>query len=145
VHDHKGMDIGHRIPLTRRQRAISLFWNVVALLFGWSLFGYWWYVVSLDDQPRDLVLLALMIVLASLLLLMAVLGWVAHNRRLARAGTRGNVSRFQQLQYDFDALGRRVDAPPTEVIYNASLIIVDATEDTKTFSAPDPDHEVEWT
>lgn len=124
----------HIIELTRRQRAGSIFWSVVAVIVGWTLYVYWWAKVLAEEKPRELMVLLLLIVLSSMVLLALVLGWIWHNRRLARRGVRGAASRYEVPVFQQDALGREMSLPQPPLLRNAAIVTIEATRQTKTFS-----------
>jgi hypothetical protein len=129
----------HEIPLSRRQLAGSILWGVVSVVFGWSLFVYWWREVLRQDQPRPLVNLVLTVaVFCGFILLVAVL-WIWHNRRLARGGRRGLSAAYRVASFERDALGRTIALPADDSVRTASIVMISADAGTKTYEAEEPE------
>jgi hypothetical protein len=125
----------HLVPLTRRQRAGSLFWKLVSFVVGWCLYVYWWAQVLGQEPPREIIILLLLVVLWSMVLLASALRWIWHNRRQASRGTRGSAAKYSVPKYEHDALGRRISLPQHHALRAASIVTVESTKDTKTFTA----------
>jgi hypothetical protein len=121
------------VPSTRRQQWGSFFWGFCALVFGWTLFIYWWRVVLTEDQPDALLRLLAAIGIFIVLLLIGTAVWIWHNRRLARRGNRGLATRYRVRSYERDALGREVSLPLQDGVHQASVLTVNATDARKTY------------
>ena len=83
---------------TRRQLAGSIFWGVISIVFGWTLFVYWWAEVLTHDQPRSLFTMLLIVLVFALVVLAVTLYWIWHNRRIAARGKRGRATRYSVPQ-----------------------------------------------
>ena len=128
----------HKIPLTPRQRAGSLLWGIASLIFGWTLFVYWWSKVVRTDQPRPLITLVLAIALFSAVTLLAALLWIRHNQRLARGGKRGMASRYHAPKFEHDALGRTIVLPNGGQVQAADVVVIASFAQLKTYT---PEHD----
>ena len=117
----------------RRQWAGSLFWGVISILFGWTLFAYWWAEVLGQDQPRSVFTLLFVVVVFAVVVLAATFFWIWHNRRIAARGNRGRASRYTVAEYEKDALGRRIDLPAQDVMREASAIRIESTPTEKIY------------
>ena len=124
----------HKLPSTPRQRAGSIFWGIASIVFGWTLFVYWWSKVLQADQPRPLITLVLQIGLFSAITLLATLGWIRHNRRIARRGRRGMASRYHAPTFELDALGRSIVLPFGGQVRAADVVCVESSTELKTYT-----------
>lgn len=112
----------------------SAFWAIVSLLLGWTLYVYWWWVVLHDDQPDPLARMLVAIAVLAALLLLATMGWIGHNQRLARRGGRGKASRLRTAVFDRDALDRPIEFADLRRIRAASIVIVHSDAASKRFA-----------
>lgn len=117
-----------------RGKAGSIVWAVVAVLFGWTAFAFWWLEVLNHQRPRPFLSLVLVVALFCAIVLLTTFGWIRHNRKLADRGQRGRSSRFAARAYEQDAVGRQISLLQYDVITSAPVVTVSATPDTKTYS-----------
>lgn len=129
------MEPRHRIPQTRRERVRSMLWTAVAILFGWTLFVYWWIRVLSDDEARSLFSSLVFIALCSLLFIAITVLWIWHNVRISEHGRRGTTTRYQIPRFERDGVGRQIVLPPDANVQRAPIITVNATAETKLYSA----------
>lgn len=115
----------------------SPFWGVVSLLFGWTLYGFWWSRVLGDDEPDPLARMLLAIAVLAALFLLGTMGWIGHNQRLARRGKRGRASRLRTAVFDCDALDRPIRFDDLHQVRAASVVLVRVDAASKHF-APAP-------
>ena len=127
------MSTSSYVPSSRRQRIVSFLWSVIAILFGWSLFLFWWGRVLTLDQPDALFRLLYAIAIFVAILLAATGLWIWHNLRIARRGTRGLATRYQVRVYERDALGRTVSLPLKDGAHRAAMLTVNTVGDIKTY------------
>jgi hypothetical protein len=120
---------------TPRQLAGSIFWGVVSLLFGWTLFAYWWAEVLAENQARPLSTMLLVVAVFAVFVLVGTFVWIWHNRRIAARGSRGTASRFTVPRYDLDAVGREILILHREGVRSADVVRIESTEQRKTYSA----------
>lgn len=118
----------------------SAFWGIVSLLFGWTLYVYWWWVVLHDDQPDPLARMLVAIAVLAAVVLVMTYGWIGHNQRLARRGGRGKASRLRTAVFDRDALGRPIVITDLGAIRAASVVVVHSDAATKRFAPGHRDH-----
>jgi hypothetical protein len=121
---------------TPRQLAGSIFWGIVSLVFGWTLFAYWWAEVLAQDQPRPLSTMLLIVAVFAVLVLVGTFVWIWHNRRIAARGSRGTSSRYPAPhRYELDAVGREILIPHREAVRSADVVRIESTVQRKTYSA----------
>lgn len=109
-------------------------WHVIVVLFGWCLFGgFWWLVLLQESHPLSNIIWLLA---SSLILLPAItLYWVLHNRGIyARKGPRRQVQ-VVEMAYTQDWAGRSVHAQ-FDQLKQARLITIHSTADEKHFLMP---------
>lgn len=115
--------------------------HVVISLLMWCLFGYYWMVVSKreigDDTIQALVVLSVVIVFG----ILGTLGWVAHNKRLARRNRRNTPPAPVPEPFDVDYLNRPIVAPDISVLQAASIIDIELVPLSEAEAAADPDNE----
>ncbi|MFN2441072.1 MAG: hypothetical protein ABR517_00125, partial [Thermoanaerobaculia bacterium] len=87
----------------------SLFWSLVALFFGWTVYVYWWREVILSQEIEIFIGLLLALVIAVLTIGGATALWIAHNQRLARRGGRGLSTRLFTEEFERDGVGRTLE------------------------------------
>lgn len=120
---------------SRRERAGSLFWSLVSVFFGWTLFVYWWYEVMSQDQPAALLDLLVAIAFFALLLVLSTFLWIGHNQEIARMGTRGSSSPYRVPVFRHDALDRPLVLPAdVRSLRDEAVIHVDLRGDSKVYS-----------
>jgi cell division protein FtsL len=125
----------HLIPPNRRHIASSIMWGTISVLFGWSLFAWWWSRVVVLDQPRPLIRLVMAVLLFSVVVLAATFVWIWHNRRIARRGTRGVSTRYRVPAYQRDALGREICLPNGGLVQTARVVVIEAHGERKIYRA----------
>ena len=116
-----------------RSRARSLFWNVVALLFGWTLFLYWWWVV-LGRTTRHVfwhLVSGLVLLMASLVVLS--LAWIVHNLRLAGKGRRNRATPYHPGAFDRDKLNRPLVLEDIHLLREAPVVVIQSTSEQKLY------------
>lgn len=109
-------------------------WHAIVVLFGWCLFGgFWWLVLLQESYPLSNIIWLLA---SSLILLPAItLYWVLHNRGIyARKGPR-RQAQVVELAYTQDWAGRSVHAQ-FDQLKQARLITIHSTADEKHFLMP---------
>ena len=115
--------------------------HVVISLLMWCLFGYYWFVVSKreigDDTIQALVVLSIVIVGG----IIGTLGWVAHNKRLARRNRRSTPPPPVPEPFDVDYLKRPIVAPDIKVLQAASIIDIELAPLSEEEAAADPDNQ----
>ena len=121
-----------------RVKAASIAWSVVSILFGWTLFAYWWVdVIEKTDKVVFLRALAAVVIVIDIVLF-ATLIWIAHNRRLARRGKRGLSTPFRIPQFERDRVHRAIILAGRDSLRRAPILIITATPKEKTYSTPGP-------
>jgi hypothetical protein len=75
---------------------------------GWILYVYEWVHVSWETPRREPVTFALLLVAGTLLMHATIAAWIAHNKRLAARGARGQVTRYTVPSFSRDYLGREI-------------------------------------
>jgi hypothetical protein len=114
-------------------------WSVVSILFGWTLFAYWWFeVIEKTDKVVFLRALAAVVIVVDIVLL-ATLIWIAHNRRLARRGKRGRSTPFRIPRYERDRVHRAIVLAGRDSLQRAPILVITATAKEKTYSTPGTD------
>ncbi|MBR9988664.1 MAG: hypothetical protein KFH98_02855 [Gemmatimonadetes bacterium] len=136
------MNEQHNFRVTRRQLAGSIFWGIVSIVFGWTLFALWWVEVLEQDQPRPLFMMILIVAIFAVVVLVGTFVWIAHNRRIARHGSRGSASRFSVPRYERDAVGREIDIPRQHALRAANVVTIAATSKRKRYSLAAPEQQV---
>ena len=125
--------------MTNTQRPVlsgplHVVWHVLLVVFGWGLFGGFWWVV-LQQGPHSLSNIVWLIGGALVALPVVTLYWVMHNRGIyARKGPRQQV-RIVETGYLQDWAARRVHADFT-LLQRAAWISIDSTADEKHFLMP---------
>jgi hypothetical protein len=120
---------------TRRQTIASVLWGLFSILCGWSLFIYWWaYILTETQTAIVLRLLEQLATLAGILVLIAF-GWVAHNRRQAKRGGRGNATRFRAPVFETDHLNRRLVLPAADALRSSPELRVSTIDSKKVYDA----------
>lgn len=120
-----------------RARAKSLLWNGLALLFGWTLFVYWWWIV-LRRTERGVVwhLVTGLAILASFLVFFTLV-WILHNLRLAGRSGRNRATRYHPGAFERDKLDRPVVLGDLHVLREASVIVVQSADGQKVYRRGD--------
>lgn len=111
-----------------------IIWHVIVVLFGWCLFGGFWWLVLLQES---LTLSNIIWLLASSLILLPAitLYWVLHNRGIyARKGPR-RQAQVVEAAYTQDWAGRSVYAQ-FDRLKQARRITIHSTADEKHFLMP---------
>jgi hypothetical protein len=119
--------------VTRRQLAGSIFWGIVSIVFGWTLFAYWWAEVLAQDQPRPLYTMLLVLFVFAVVVLAGTFIWIWHNRRIASRGNRGRATRYTKPHYARDAVGREIEIPAQDIMRGAEVIRIRSTPSRKLY------------
>lgn len=107
---------------------------------GWVTFALWWVVVLREEPPRYFREVLGILGGALLTIMAGTRVWVAHNRRLARRGTRGRASRFVAHRWTHDALGRALVVDGDDTLKSARELRVERGGDEKRYVAAAPCH-----
>lgn len=118
----------------QKHRIGSIFWGLLALLFGWTPFVYWWREVILREEIRVFVGVVIWLATAIAIVTIATSLWIAHNQRIARRGNRGNATRFFTMDHVSDRLGRTLEMPGRAALRSSLRIVVRAQDDLKIYS-----------
>ena len=109
-------------------------WHVILVVFGWLLFGGFWWAV-LQQGPHSLSNIIWLLAIALVVLPIITLYWVMHNRGIhARKGPRRQVQVVESA-YAQDWAGRPVHAR-FDQLRQARLITIHSTADEKYFLTP---------
>jgi len=105
--------------------------RLITAVIGWLLYCDGWLRILPITSRRDPLSFAVVLAGAALVLSIGVHFWIAHNRRLAAAGHRGNMTRYTSPSYSHDHLGR-------ELVLDGHLplareVVVSATGDRKVY------------
>jgi hypothetical protein len=105
--------------------------RVITIGIGWLLYCDGWLRILHVTSRREPLSFAVVLAGAALVLSLGVHLWIAHNRRLAAAGHRGNMTRYTSPSYSHDHLGR-------ELVLDGHLtlareVVVSATGDRKVY------------
>ena len=110
-------------------------WGILSILFGWTLFAYWWHVViERTDVAIILYTVAVVVIIADVLIL-AAWGWIVHNQRLARRGTRGRATAFRTPQFQRDRINRQLILPRGDSLREAAVVVITASAQEKVYRA----------
>ena len=108
----------------------------MSVVFGWTLFAYWWFeVFEKTDKVVFLRALAAVVIVIDIVLL-ATLIWIAHNRRLARRGKRGRSTPFRIPQYERDRVHRIIVLAGRDSLKKAPIFVITTTAKEKTYTTP---------
>jgi hypothetical protein len=114
-------------------RKKSRLWNLVALLFGWTLFLYWWWVVlRRTDRVVTWRLVTGLAVLASFLVAFSLI-WILHNLRLARGGRRNRATPYHAGAFERDKLDRPLVLTDLHTLREAPVVVVHASAGQKVY------------
>lgn len=105
--------------------------RTITSVFGWLLYCFGWFYIVHFTPRREPLLFVAFLCFAALILYVGVQTWVAHNRRLARVGKRGNMTRYTSPSYSRDHLGRELVFDPQLAL--AREVTVSATENRKVY------------
>lgn len=113
---------------------LHVVWHIVLVVFGWCLFGgFWWFVLL--QKSNSLTNIIWLLAGAIVLLPIITLYWVMHNRGIyARKGPRRQVQ-VVEMAYTQDWAGRPVHAQ-FDQLKQARLITIHSTADEKHFLSP---------
>lgn len=113
---------------------LHVVWHITLVVFGWCLFGgFWWFVLL--QKSHSLTNIIWLLSGALVLLPIITLYWVLHNREIyARKGPRRQVQ-VVEMAYTQDWAGRLVRAQ-FDQLRQASLITIHSTVDEKHFLSP---------
>lgn len=78
----------------------------IAAVIGWLLYCFGWLRIISITPRREPLTFALFLCAAAIMLFVMVHSWIAHNKRLAAHGRRGNMTRYTPPSYTTDHLGR---------------------------------------
>lgn len=94
-------------------------------VIGWILYCFGWFRIISITPRREPLSFALFLTAAAIMLFVLAHSWVAHNKRLAAHGKRGNMTRYTPPSYASDYLGRMlVFTPEIACAREVSLSIV---------------------
>ena len=112
----------------------SVVWSVLSVLFGWTLFAFWWmYVLEHTDAATVLFAMAALLIIAVFFLACAW-AWIAHNQRLARRGMRGRATPYRAARFDRDGINRRLVLPDRVTLMASAVVLVTADADEKVYA-----------
>ena len=113
---------------------LHIVWHIALVVFGWCLFGgFWWFVLL--QKSNSLTNIIWLLAGAIVLLPIITLYWVMHNREIyARKGPRRQVQ-VVETAYAEDWTGRAVRAQ-FDLLRQARLITIHSTVDEKHFLSP---------
>jgi hypothetical protein len=101
---------------------------------GWILFLVWWVVVLRRETIASFWTSALSPVIGGVAVIAAATAlWIVHNRRLARKGQRGTVTRYTVPAFRLDLLGRPLRVPGADQLQTATQIVVTASDREKVY------------
>jgi hypothetical protein len=113
----------------------SVVWSVLSIVFGWTLFAFWWiYVLEHSDATNVLLAVGAVLVIA-LVFIACAWAWISHNQRLARRGTRGLATPYRAARFERDGINRQLILPARETLMEAAVVLVTADADEKTYSS----------
>lgn len=78
----------------------------IAAVIGWLLYCFGWLRIISITPRREPLSFALFLAAAAIMLFVMAHSWIAHNKRLAAHGRRGNMTRYTPPSYTTDHLGR---------------------------------------
>lgn len=108
----------------------------VAAVIGWLLYCFGWFRIISITPRREPLSFVLFLTAAAIMLFVIAHSWIAHNRRLAAHGRRGNMTRYTPPSYSSDYLGRKLLFPAE--MASAREVSVSIKEDCKFYAiAPD--------
>lgn len=109
--------------------------HVVVSLAMWCLFGYYWHIVLGREVGPDTVRALMILGLTVVAGLIATLGWVGHNIRLAKRfdGRRQATPHPDGPGLTHDTIGREIDHPGLDHLCGARVIDITADDTTKTY------------
>ena len=84
----------------------------IAAVIGWLLYCFGWFRIITITPRREPLSFALFLISAGIMLFVILHSWVAHNKRLAAHGRRGNMTRYTPPSYSSDHLGRKLVFAP---------------------------------
>lgn len=80
----------------------------IAAVIGWLLYCFGWFRIVAITPRQEPLTFALFFASAAIMLFVIVHSWIAHNKRLAAHGTRGNTTRYTPPSFVTDHLGRNL-------------------------------------
>lgn len=114
------------MPASRYSRLYKFLRRLTAAC-GWILYVYEWVHVSWETPRREPVTFAILLVAGTLLMHVTIAGWIAHNKRLAVKGTRGQVTRYTVPCFSRDYLGREIVLPEAARLSQEVIVRVDGS------------------
>ncbi len=75
---------------------------------GWIVFLFEWFTVSYRTPGNEEVVFVAVLVTSVLLVHLSTWAWITHNKRLARIGGRGRITRYNCPRFSQDHLGREL-------------------------------------
>jgi hypothetical protein len=109
--------------------------QAVVAVGGWILFVFWWFVVLQRETIASFWSSTLAPVLWGVAAIAAVTAlWILHNRRLARKGRRGTVTRYTVPVFTADLLGRPLRFTDPRTLRTSDQIILTATAEEKVYA-----------
>lgn len=79
-----------------------------AAVVGWLLYCFGWLRIISITPRREPLTFVLFLTAAAIMMFVMVHSWIAHNKRLATHGKRGNMTRYTPPSYSSDHLGRKL-------------------------------------
>lgn len=80
----------------------------IAAVIGWLLYCFGWLRIITITPRREPLSFALFLTAGAIMLFVIGHSWIAHNKRLAAHGKRGNMTRYTPPSYSSDQLGRKM-------------------------------------
>lgn len=84
------------------------FLRYASAAIGWLLYAYEWVHVSWQTPRREPVVFVILFILTIILMHLAIVWWIDHNKRRALAGKRGLCTRYIVPNISHDYLGREL-------------------------------------
>ena len=94
----------------------------------WILFGYYWYLVVSRQINIASVRALGTLALITLVILVATIWWIAHNKKLASRNRRRQAPPPVPEWFESDHLGTPVTSPGLEVLRQAATITINLDE-----------------
>jgi hypothetical protein len=128
----------HASPSTEQQPSLVAWlatWTAIGL--GWTIFVAWWVIVLQRETARSLGVAFGLLGATLATSVITMWAWTSYNIRIARKGKRGQSSLYVPMQWERDALGRRLELPADEVAGTAPEVRVVLRNGVKAYIAVD--------